>query len=218
MEEAPLGRADVAVGGARGNSLDRVAAAVRVSAGKPIDFPCGAAYPRVWDACSRAGVQATLTVRPCVRWPRRTISRPRRRGRGSCRAPARTRSPSCGKSGQQRVRKAASDAQRVSRDHGTYYLQLVGAELRRRQLLARPLSHYSTCAIAPIPSGVATHEGSARAVRLPASSAWTVTRFDRDRSNGSIALKGGMNSESGTNLTGDIHSQNGYVTKLQRRT
>lgn len=107
---------------------------------------------------------ASLTVRPCVRWPRRTISPPHRRGRGSCRAPARTRPPSCGK--QQRVRKAASDAQRVSRCHGTYYLQLESAQVRRRQFLVRLLCHYSairlTSAITPVLSGLTTHERSAR--------------------------------------------------------
>lgn len=45
-DRTPLGLADVATSGARGNSLARVAV-VYVSAGKPIDFRCGAVYPRV---------------------------------------------------------------------------------------------------------------------------------------------------------------------------
>lgn len=140
----PLGLADVATSGARGNSLD-CAAAVCVSAGKPIDFLRCAVYPQC-ETRVRVPILSglSLTVRPCVSWPRRTIPRRRRRGRGSCRTPARTRSPSCkARTRQQRIRKAASDAQRVSRGHGTYYLQLKSAQIRR-QFLTRLLCHYST--------------------------------------------------------------------------
>lgn len=75
--------------------------------------------PAVLNACSSSAepssvVVGLLTARSCANSPRRTISRPRRRDRGSCRARARTRPPSCNRGVRKRQKKASSNAQRAS--------------------------------------------------------------------------------------------------------
>lgn len=75
---------------------------IYIFARKSIDFPLCC----LLAVCKTRvrGQSGSLTVRSCGNWRCRTISRPRRRDRGSCRAPGRTRSPSCKRYVKQKLR------------------------------------------------------------------------------------------------------------------